>query len=43
MADEHGVEMPISREVYALLFQGKDTQRAVVDLMTRQQEDEISV
>jgi glycerol-3-phosphate dehydrogenase (NAD(P)+) len=43
LADEHGVEMPISREVYAVLFQGKDPQRAVVDLMTRQQKDEISV
>jgi glycerol-3-phosphate dehydrogenase (NAD(P)+) len=43
LAEQHGVEMPISREVHAVLFQGKDPQRAVVDLMTRQQKDEIAV
>jgi glycerol-3-phosphate dehydrogenase (NAD(P)+) len=43
LAEEHGVEMPISREVHAVLFEGKDPRRAVVDLMTRQQKDEISI
>jgi glycerol-3-phosphate dehydrogenase (NAD(P)+) len=43
LADEHDVEMPISREVHAVLFEGKDPRQAVVDLMTRQQKDEIAV
>jgi glycerol-3-phosphate dehydrogenase (NAD(P)+) len=43
LAGEHDVEMPISREVHAVLFEGKDPRRAVVDLMTRQQKDEIAV
>jgi glycerol-3-phosphate dehydrogenase len=35
--------MPISREVYAVLYQGKAPLAAVSDLMTRQQKDEIAV
>jgi hypothetical protein len=35
--------MPISREVYAVLFQGKDPQRAEVEHMTSQQKYKNSV
>jgi len=31
-----GVEMPITREVYAVLYEGKSTKAAVVDLMERE-------
>ncbi len=41
LADEHGVDMPISREIHAVLFDGKNPLEAVRDLMTRQQKDEI--
>ncbi len=30
-----GVEMPITREIHSVLFEGKDARTAVVDLMTR--------
>jgi glycerol-3-phosphate dehydrogenase (NAD(P)+) len=35
-----GVEMPISREVHRVLFDGKDARAAVTDLMTRSLKDE---
>jgi len=35
LADQQGVEMPITREVYQLLFEGKSPKRAVADLMMR--------
>jgi len=35
LAARHGVDMPITREVYAVLFGGKDSQQALRDLMTR--------
>ena len=35
LAENHGVEMPISNEVYQILFEGKDPIRATYDLMTR--------
>ena len=41
LADEHDVEVPISREVHAVLFDGKDPRRAVDDLMTRSQKEEL--
>ena len=31
-----GVELPITREVYAVLYEGKSAQTAVVDLMERE-------
>ena len=43
LAEEHGVDMPISREIHAVLFDDKDPLEAVRDLMTRQQKDEIVV
>ena len=36
LGERHGVELPIAREVSAVLFQGKSPQRAVVDLMERE-------
>lgn len=35
LAARQGVEMPITSEVRAVLFEGKDPRRAVTDLMTR--------
>ena len=35
LAARHGVEMPITREVYAVLFQGKPAPDALSDLMSR--------
>jgi len=35
LAERHHVEMPIVREVCAVLFEGKDPRRAVADLMGR--------
>jgi len=37
----YGVDMPITREVYAVLFGGKDARQAVVDLMTRAPRPEV--
>jgi glycerol-3-phosphate dehydrogenase (NAD(P)+) len=35
LSHKHGVEMPITREVYRILYEDKPPQQAVVDLMTR--------
>jgi glycerol-3-phosphate dehydrogenase (NAD(P)+) len=35
LARRTGVEMPITEEVYRILFRGKDARKAVNDLMTR--------
>jgi len=43
LADELGVDMPICREIHAVLYEGKDPLVAVHDLMTRQQKDEVIV
>lgn len=43
LAREHGVDMPICREIHEVLYAGKDPMIAVRDLMTRQQKDEIVV
>jgi glycerol-3-phosphate dehydrogenase (NAD(P)+) len=36
LAERHGVELPIAREVSAVLFQGKSPRQAVADLMERE-------
>ena len=36
LANKLGVEMPITREVYAVLYEDKPVQQAVVDLMSRE-------
>ena len=40
LADRFGVELPIVREVCAVLFEGKSPQQAVTDLMVRAAKDE---
>ncbi|MCC8190595.1 MAG: NAD(P)-dependent glycerol-3-phosphate dehydrogenase [Planctomycetes bacterium] len=40
LADRHGVEMPITRQVAAVLWEGKRPQDAVTDLMRRAWKDE---
>jgi len=40
LADRFGVEMPIVREVCAVLFEGKSPQQVVADLMVRAAKDE---
>src|SRR5437870_4544453 len=40
LAERYRVEMPIVREVCAVLFEGKDPRRAVTDLMVRAAKDE---
>lgn len=40
LADRFGVEMPIVREVCAVLFEGKSPHQAVTDLMVRAAKDE---
>ena len=41
LAPQLGVEMPITNEVYAVLFEGKNPAQAVEDLMTRTAKAEI--
>ena len=35
LARRYGVEMPITRQIYAVLFEGKDPRAAVSELMQR--------
>ena len=37
-----GVEMPIAQEVYNALFEGKSVQRCLIDLLSREQKDELA-
>lgn len=41
LADRHGVEMPIAREVHNALFEGKSVQRCLIDLLARESRDEL--
>ena len=41
LAKKYNVEMPITQEVYSVLFEGKKAKDAVFDLMTRDQKNEI--
>ncbi len=43
LAERLGVEMPISREVHRVLFDGKDAREAVTDLMTRSLKNEWNI
>lgn len=40
LAREAGVELPVTQQVHAVLFEGKNPQQAVIDLMQRQGRDE---
>lgn len=42
MAREYGVEMPLSEEIYEVLFEGRDIRRAVMDLMVREPKHELA-
>src|SRR5688572_2566081 len=42
MAERHGVEMPIAQEVHNALFEGKSVQRCLIDLLSREQKDELA-
>jgi glycerol-3-phosphate dehydrogenase (NAD(P)+) len=42
LAARHGVEMPIAREVHAALFEGKSVMRCLIDLISREQKDELA-
>jgi glycerol-3-phosphate dehydrogenase (NAD(P)+) len=42
MADKLGVEMPIAQEVHHALFEGKSVQRCLIDLLSREQKDELA-
>jgi glycerol-3-phosphate dehydrogenase (NAD(P)+) len=41
LAQKHGVEMPIVREMYEILFNGKDPVQATQDLMMREAKNEV--
>lgn len=40
LARRHGVDVPITREVYAIIYEGKPPRQAVRDLMTREAKPE---
>jgi len=40
LAQRHGVDVPITREVQAILYEGKPPKQAVRDLMTREAKPE---
>ncbi|CAN5761270.1 NAD(P)H-dependent glycerol-3-phosphate dehydrogenase [soil metagenome] len=42
MASRLGVEMPIAEEVHAAIFEGKSVQRCLIDLLSREQKDELA-
>lgn len=42
LAAQLGVEMPIAQEVYNALFEGKSVQRCLIDLLSREQKDELA-
>jgi glycerol-3-phosphate dehydrogenase (NAD(P)+) len=42
LADRLGIEMPIAREVHNALFEGKSVQRCLIDLLSREQKDELA-
>lgn len=41
LAEKHNVSMPISQEVYAVLYEGKSPRQAAIDLMLREPKPEI--
>jgi glycerol-3-phosphate dehydrogenase (NAD(P)+) len=42
LSKKHGVYMPITEQIHAVLFEGKSPKQAVYDLMCRDQKDELS-
>ncbi|GIV96450.1 MAG: glycerol-3-phosphate dehydrogenase [NAD(P)+] [Herpetosiphonaceae bacterium] len=41
IAARHAVEMPITEELYRILFMGKSAREAIIDLMSREPKDEL--
>ena len=41
LARAHGVEMPITEQMYAILHEGKAPRKAIYELMTRSSKSEI--
>jgi len=41
LADKFGVEMPITEQIYRVIYEGKDPRRAIRELMTRKPKAEI--
>ena len=42
LGDRHGVELPIAAQVHAALYEGKPVVRCLVDLLAREQKDELA-
>jgi glycerol-3-phosphate dehydrogenase (NAD(P)+) len=42
LADKLGVEMPIAQEVHNAIYEGKSVQRCLIDLLSREQKDELA-
>jgi glycerol-3-phosphate dehydrogenase (NAD(P)+) len=42
LAERHGVDLPLAREVHAVLYEGKDVRRSLADLMARGSRDELA-
>jgi glycerol-3-phosphate dehydrogenase (NAD(P)+) len=42
MAGRLGVEMPIAQEVHNAIYEGKSVQRCLIDLLSREQKDELA-
>jgi glycerol-3-phosphate dehydrogenase (NAD(P)+) len=42
LAQRHGVEMPIAQEVHNAIYEGKSVQRCLIDLLSREQKDELA-
>jgi glycerol-3-phosphate dehydrogenase (NAD(P)+) len=42
LADQHAVELPLAREVHAVLYEGKDVRASVRDLLARESKDELA-
>jgi glycerol-3-phosphate dehydrogenase (NAD(P)+) len=42
LAERHGVDLPLAREVHAVLYEGKDVRRSLADLMARGARDELA-
>jgi len=40
LSRRHKVEMPITQQVYSVLYKGKDPRKAIHDLMTRAPREE---
>jgi glycerol-3-phosphate dehydrogenase (NAD(P)+) len=42
LAARHGIEMPIAQEVHNGIYEGKSVQRCLIDLLSREQKDELA-